>query len=84
MLEHFQVAHHSDGKTVCRIYVEPNKKTCSVIVTVDRRIVCQADETDASFRSATSSEWTHIQYWDDKAARIAKAWSPFWKGESAA
>lgn len=84
MLKFFQVEHATDGKTICRIYVEPSAKQCSAMILIERLIICQTDETDATFKSTSSAEWQDISYWERKAASIAKAWSPFWKGESAA
>jgi hypothetical protein len=84
MLNSFSVSHATDGKTVCRIFVEPQAKRAGVTVTVDRRIVRMADETNTSFRSVTNAEWSDIAFWESKASTIAKAFSPFWRGESAA
>jgi hypothetical protein len=84
MLTFFCVSHSTDGKTTCRIHVEPQLKEASVVVTVDRIIVRQGDQTDATFRSILPAQWTDVSYWESKARDIAKAYSPFWRGESAA
>ena len=83
-LEHFSVWNRTDGETQCRIYVEPAKRKCAVTVTIKGRIVAQRDETDAAFRSFTSADWTSVDHWDRLSAAIAKTWSPFWRGETAA
>lgn len=83
MLEYFTVAHKTDGKTCCRIQVEPRKRQCSVTVTIDSRIVRVADETDVTFRSIGHGDWDSPEWFSRKAADIAKAYSPFWKGETA-
>ena len=84
MIDHFQVSSSTDGKTQCRIFVEPGKHQCSITVTVDRRIVRQGDENDISTRSFTERDWFDIETWSRKAGEIAKAFSPFWRGETAA
>ena len=83
MLDFFTVSHKTDGKTVCKITVEPNKREASIIVTVDRIIVRQGDENDIFTKSFAYSEWYDIPMWERKAAEIAKTFSPFWRGESA-
>lgn len=84
MLDLFSVSHRTDGKTVCRITVEPQKRQCSVTVTIDSRISTTADETDASFRSVSPAEWSSPAYWESRAATISRKHSPFWRGETAA
>jgi hypothetical protein len=83
MLESFIVSHKTDGATTCRIHVEPQTKRCGVTITIEGRITRQADESDATFRSVTNAEWSIPDFWERKAAAIAKAHSPFWRGETA-
>jgi hypothetical protein len=83
MLDFFKVSNATDGKTVCSILVEPALKRCSVMITVDRLITRTADETDASFRSVSNAEWRDISFWEGRCATLAKAYSPFWRGETA-
>lgn len=84
MLESFVVSHKTDGKTICRIYVEVSAKRCSITISVDMLIIRQADETDPSFRSITPAAWSDVAFWEGKAAELAKAYSPFWRGDTAA
>lgn len=83
MLDYFTVSHKTDGKTCCRIQVEPRKRQCSVVVTVDSRIVRMADETDPTFRTIGLGDWSSPALFELKAVAIAKAHSPFWRGETA-
>lgn len=82
MLDFFSVSSKTDGATLCRIHVEPQAKRCSVTISVDRIITRQGDESDAEFRCVTNAEWSSPGFWERKAAAIAKAHSPFWRGES--
>lgn len=84
MLDHFSISHATDGKTRCRIMVEPQKRRCDVTITIDSRIVHMDDEHNAAFRSILPAQWSEIAYWEQRASEIAKAWSPFWRGETAA
>jgi hypothetical protein len=83
MLDFFSVSSKTDGATMCRIHVEPQAKRCGVTITIEGRITRQADESDATFRSVTNAEWSDTLFWERKAAAIAKAHSPFWRGETA-
>lgn len=80
MLDHFSVSSATDGGTRCRIWVEPARRSCAVTITVDGRIVRQADETDPTFRSYTHAEWMSVEHWEKLAHELARQFSPFWNG----
>lgn len=84
MLERFTIRHDTDARTVCRIMVEPAAHRCDVTVTVAGLIVNTCDETNPSFRSIGSAEWSRIDYWEGKARDIARSHSPYWRGEAVA
>ncbi len=85
MLDSFTVSHKTDGETLCKITVMPGKRQADVLVTVARVIVHIGDETHVGgVMSFTHSDWRDISLWESKAAALAKHFSPFWRGESAA
>jgi hypothetical protein len=83
MLDMFKVSHLTDGKTECSIFVEPRKKRCDVMVKIDRIIFRMANETDPSFRSVGSADWSSVEFWERRASDLAKTYSPFWRGQAA-
>ena len=82
-LDLFQVSAVTDGKTVCKILVEPGLRRCSITITVDRRIVRQGDESDILCKSMAPSDWFKISDWESRASNLARQFSPFWRGETA-
>lgn len=84
MLDSFTISHTTDGATRCRIYVEPGKRHADLTVTVGGLIVRMADEKEHMFRTASNAEWHDVGHWEWKAAEVARSFSPFWRGVSAA
>jgi hypothetical protein len=80
----FQTVATTDGATRVSIIVEPGKRACNGTITISGRIVRMFDETEPSFRPLTHNEFTSVDYWDRKAHELAKLYSPFWRGVSAA
>ena len=83
-LDSFAVSRTADGNTRCVIYVDVRDRSCDVTVTINGLIVRQADESDPCFRSVTDAEFANPAFWDDRAAVIAVAQSPFWHSRRAA
>ncbi len=84
MLESFTISHKTDGDTACRIHVEPAKRRASATITIGGRIVATTEENNLSCKAFTTSDWESIDNWDQMARALAKVWSPFWRGISAA
>lgn len=80
MLTSFTITHRTDGDTKVVITVEPAKRQLSGYITIDSIITRQFTEDEPSFRSTTGQEWLDTDYWDRRAAELARAYSPFWRG----
>lgn len=81
-LELFMVSHKTDAETVCRIIVEPGKRQCAVTITIAGRIVRMADESEPRFASLLPENWHNPPFWEMQAAKFARQYSPFWRGEN--
>lgn len=85
MLNNFTVSAKTDGETRCIITVIPDARQADATVTVRGLIVAMgAEDILGRVKSFTGSEWSDFRMWEHVARDVARAHSPFWRGEVAA